>query len=404
MATLANVQIADKESPFDSGGAYLLTQKCDVDETVSISPDREVEVHKNSPYVVARIKGAVDAMDAFNKSHEVVQQALDLLSVQGKVHLSTRNVPDERLVWWRGASDQVLRIISVAEIQHKIGLGKIIAIDKDGNVVPAVPPPPVIYHESFRYFRLSQVTDNLFDAFRNMYLAFESLLDHIAPRGKGEREGQWFKRALETANSSISLSKGFTPTKSDVVADIYDQIYVEIRCAIFHSKTGPRLLPQNLSDRDKVSEGLRKVSRLVLLLAEHFLHSRYMSGGLTNDAFSMSIKPLLQTSTILVSDSDLPLDKSDTLDSPALRCIVEMKTDLAPDLSEPGLLFIRGTVKAADLCPLRRIGRFAVKHNNKLAMTVTIEAELKYDGIDLLEAHLGIQLRNIREPKHLYRA
>jgi hypothetical protein len=81
-----------------------------------------------------------------------------------------------------------------------------------------------------------------------------------------------------------------------------------------------------------------------------------------------------------------------------------MKTVLAPELSEPGLIFILGTVKAADLYPLKRIGRFAVKHNNKLGMTATIEAELKYDGIDLLEAQLGVQLRNIREPKRLYRA
>lgn len=404
MATLANVQIADKGSPFDSGGAYLLAQKCDVDETVSISPDREVEVRKNSPYVVARIKGAADAMDAFNKSHEVVQQALDLLSAQGKVHLSTRNVLDERLVWWRGASGQILRFISVAEMAVKMGLPKLIVKDKDGNVVPAVPPPPVIHHECFRYFRLSQVTDSLFDAFRNMYLAFESLLEYVAPRLDREKEGHWFKRALKTADSSISLSKGFTPTTSDVVADIYDQIYVGIRCAIFHSKSGPRLLPQNLSHRDKVNDGLRKVTGLVLLLAEHFLHSRYMSGGLTNYAFSMSMKSLFQSSTIIVSDSDLPIDKSDTLDSPAFRCALEMKTVLAPELSEPGLAFVIGTIKAADLGPPTKVARFGVKHNSNLAMSATIEAELKYEGIDLLEAQLGVQLRNVREPKRLYTA
>jgi hypothetical protein len=259
------------------------------------------------------------------------------------------------------------------------------------------------YHFHLRYFRLSQVTDNLFDAFRNMYLAFESLLDHIAPRGR-EGEGEWFKRALETANRSISLSKGFTPTTSDVVADIYCQIYEGIRCKIFHSKTGRRLLPQNVSDRDKVSDGLRKVTRLVLLLAKYSLHSRYMSGGLTNDAFSMSMKSLLQTSTILVSDSDLPLDKSDALDSPAFRSAMEMKTELAPDLSEPGLVFILGIIKAADLHPLSKVARFGIKHNNKLAMSFTIEAELKYDGIDVLEAQLGGQLRNVREPKRLFTA
>ena len=164
------------------------------------------------------------------------------------------------------------------------------------------------------------------------------------------------------------------------------------------------MLPQNLSDRQKVSEGLRKVTSLVLSLAEHFLHSRYITGGLVRSTFSGTLESLLQTSTILVSDSDLPIEKSDTLDSPAFRSAMEMKTELAPDLSEPGLVFILGTIKAADLHPLSKVARFGIKHNNKLAMSFTIEAELKYDGIDVLEAQLGGQLRNVREPKRLFTA
>ncbi|MGA2588152.1 MAG: hypothetical protein ABSF88_14150 [Candidatus Aminicenantales bacterium] len=408
MATLANAQIADKDSPFDSGAAYLLAQKCDVNEIIAISPDREVEVLKNNPYVIARIKGATTATDAFNESHEVVQQALDLLSVQGKAYLSTRNALDENLIWWREPSGQVLRVVSVFNWSVTVGGPiEIIETDKDGNVVPRTAPPQVIYHESFRYFRLSQVTDDLFDAFRNMYLAFESLLEYVAPRLKSESEGRWLRRALRIANSRIPLIGVFAPTTSDVVADIYKQIYVYIRCAIFHSKTSPRLLPllpQNLSDRKIVGEGLIKLTRLVLLIAENCLHARHHTGRLTYDGFSMMTKPMLQTSTILVSDSDEPPDKADTLDSPAYRGALEMKTGPAPDLSEPGLNFILGTIDKAALHALTRIARFGVKSNNKLLMTTTIEAELKHAGIDRLEAQLGIQLRNVREPKHLYKA
>jgi hypothetical protein len=404
MATLANVQIADRDSPFDSGAAYLLSQKCDVDETISIAPEREVEVRRNSPYVVVRIKGASNATDAFNESHEVVQQALDLLSVQGKAHLSTRNALDESLIWWRGPSGQALRVISVTDLSVTAGLPKITATDRDGNVVPQPPLPQIIYHESFRYFRLSQVTDDLFDAFRNMYLAFESLLGHVSPRARAEREGRWIKRALITANAKVPLSTGFTPTTSDVVEDIYRQIYEEIRCAIFHSKTSPRLLPQNASDRKKVSEGLKNLTRLVLLLAENYLHARHPTGGFTYAGFNMITQPMLQSSTILVSDSDIPLDKAETLDSSAYKGAVEMTTRSVPDLSEPGLNFILGIANLADIHSLMRVARFGVKYNNNLVMAVTIDAELKHAGIDQLEALLGIQLRNVREPKRLYRA
>jgi hypothetical protein len=403
MATLANVQIADKDSPFDSGGAYLLTQKCDIDRIITISAEREVEVCKNSPYVVARIKGATSATDAFNESHEVVQQALDLLSAQGEAHLTTRNTQDESLIWWRGPSGQVLRFISVSNMSVTMDLVELTVTDKDGNVVPPTPQPETIYHESLRYFRLSQATDDLFDAFRNMYLAFESLLEYISPY-KGEGEGVWVKNALAIANSKVPLTRAFKSTTSNVVDEIYSKIYVNIRCAIFHSKTGFHLVPQNLSDRKKVAEGLRILARLVLLLAEEYLHVRFPTGGLTYDGFNLMTKSMFQTPTVLVTESNTPFDKAVTLDSPAYKGAVAMKTEPAPDLSEPGLYFIIGRIGSADLCSLTKIGRFGVTKNDILLTDSPIEAELKYDGIDLLEAQLGVQFRNKREPKRLYGA
>jgi hypothetical protein len=37
------------------------------------------------------------------------------------------------------------------------------------------------HHIGFRFFRLAQVTDDLYDAYRNMYLAFEVLLSSRVP-------------------------------------------------------------------------------------------------------------------------------------------------------------------------------------------------------------------------------
>jgi hypothetical protein len=403
MATLANVQIAEKNSASDSGAAYFLTQKCDTDRIIPISADREVEICKNSPYVVARIKGATNATDAFNESHEVVQQALDLLSAQGEAHLTTRNTQDECLIWWRGPSGQVLRFISVSNMSVTMDLVKLTVTDKDGNVVPPAPQPETIYHESLRYFRLSQVTDDLFDAFRNMYLAFESLLEYISPK-KGKDEKTWLKNALAIANSKVPLTRAFKPTTSNVVDEIFSQIYVVIRCAIFHSKTGSHLVPQNLSDRKKVAEGLRMLTRLVMLLAEEYLNVRFRTGVLTYDGFNLMTKSVFQTPTIFVAESNTPFDKAITLDSPAYKGAVAMKTEPAPNLSEPGLYFIIGSISTADLCLLTKIGRFGVTKNDKLLTDSTIEAELKYSGIDLLEAQLGLQLRNVRGPKRLYGA
>src|SRR5664279_4158410 len=79
--------------------------------------------------------------------------------------------------------------------------------DAQGNIIPP-PPRSTFWHESFRYYRLSQTTDDLFDAYRNVYLALESVLSTISPQkvnaatGRiAEQEGQWFERALTDAGN-----------------------------------------------------------------------------------------------------------------------------------------------------------------------------------------------------------
>ncbi len=51
----------------------------------------------------------------------------------------------------------------------------------DGSPISAPPPPPDPWNPSFRYLRLGQATTDLVDAFRNYYLALESLLSAIEP-------------------------------------------------------------------------------------------------------------------------------------------------------------------------------------------------------------------------------
>ena len=64
---------------------------------------------------------------------------------------------------------------------------------------------------ALRFYRLAQNTDDLYEAYRNAYLCFESLLNDIHPiplkkngkPAKGERD--WFKDALKVVNSKIQL-------------------------------------------------------------------------------------------------------------------------------------------------------------------------------------------------------
>jgi hypothetical protein len=403
MATLAGVLISDKHSPFDSGAAFLLSQKCTVNEVVQPQPDWEIEIRALSPYVVARGIGASNAADAFNSAHEIAQQGLDLLSISGKADLTILNSTSECLIWWREDKLRILRAVSITELPIKVGPVEIVVKDQAGNVVQQPPIPQIIFHESFRYFRLSQTTDDLYDAFRNMYLSFELLLEHIVPKTE-RREGEWLKRALVTVNATVPLSRALTPRTSDIVQEIYDEIYIAIRCAIFHAKHYSYLLPHNLQDRGKVNEGLKKLTRIVLLLAENWLHARRGGGLITYYAFDNMTKPLLSDSEILISDVNLSVCADETLDSPAYVSAVAFPARFAPELSEPGLNCAIGAIDTSLLHSLKSIVRFGLKHETLLCLGLGIEAELTYEDFDRIEAQMGFQLRNVRQPKHLFKA
>lgn len=403
MATLAGILVADKYSDLDSGAAFLLSQKCNVSEVVYINSNEEVEVQEGCPYVVSRIRGASSADDAFNKAYEVAQQGLDILSITGQADLSIQNASDEYLVWWREQPTQILRVATVTRIPVEIKPATYSLTDKDGNIIPPPLPPQPIYHESFRYLRLSQVTDDLFDAFRNAYLALESLLQSIEPISNREREGDWLKRALKKVNSNVSLSSVYSSTSTDIALDIHDNIYKRIRCSIFHAKNKPCLTPQNLIDRRVVSEGLDNLIKIVLLIAEHYFGAKRPSGFMFHSGFDMWIKPLVLNSKIAVSDNDLPCDNSDTLDQSTLQKSVTMPTRFVPELSKTGLNTILGVIEADQLQKLSKTSKFTVINDSGLRISLNLKSFLTYESVDRLEVQIGIQHQNVRQAKQFFK-
>ena len=65
-------------------------------------------------------------------------------------------------------------------------------------------PDALEWDESLRYFRLSQATDDLFDAFRNLFLALESILSLKTPQQSEGSESKWLRRAWGAARERMS--------------------------------------------------------------------------------------------------------------------------------------------------------------------------------------------------------
>lgn len=201
-----------------------------------------------------------DSLDAANKG-------LDFLSARGQGDYWIRNAEDEHIVWWMDGPRAVVRALSVPTFRIQVG-----QVTVTGGE-PVVPPPPK-WHESLRYFRLSQTTDDLFEAYRNLHLALESILDTLTPRlnAKGmpaEREGEWFKRALVEAGKIVTLQSFAPRGVIDPAQALWDELYRDRRSALFHAKLSRvYLLPHSSQTRHDMAESLKRLTGLYLAFSQ----------------------------------------------------------------------------------------------------------------------------------------
>jgi len=170
-----------------------------------------------------------------------------------------------------------------------------------------VPPP---HHAAYRYFRYSQAAQNVFDAYRNMFLALESLLDTVVPKQSGEGETDWLKRALVDAVRLKGLDLGAfaKPAGKDPVEDFVDAHYSAVRCAVFHSKSsaGQVLRPGSLAAQDTVLQQLLAVQALVEHLMKTEFSVRLPSSGFFHSGFGMLLSQLAPVTGLLISVGECP--------------------------------------------------------------------------------------------------
>jgi hypothetical protein len=134
-----------------------------------------VELVAGSRRIVARGPSGGGYRDVRDEGVAAAQQALDVLAIRGGSAETIVDVDSEHLTWWTEPGGTVLRVVFVSDMN--------VTVSASGGGQP----PTVKWHASFRYFRLSQTTTDLFDAYRNLYLALESILSTVVPPGLGKK-------------------------------------------------------------------------------------------------------------------------------------------------------------------------------------------------------------------------
>lgn len=404
MGTLGSIPIADRTSESSSGAAFLLAQASRVSETVYVAQDSSLELRTGVEYAIARFCGAGSPEEALTLGHRLVQQGLDLLSILGKDDLTLLDSADDYMVWWREQDKQVLRVVSTSTLNFDVPPVRVVVHDRDGNEVvqPEVRPE---YHYAFRYFRLSQITEDLYDAYRNMYLAFELLLSSKYPKGNREREIDWLQRGIEEADSLLNLSSLVSSSATDAIQTIIRTIYYDARLPLFHAKEGRDFyLPQSSHHHQAVLQALQLLTKMVLRMSEVWYQARRLGGGVTRGWVYRSIEDLLSRSRMLMSDDTSEFDPSQSdLGHERYKTAVWLDAELVPNPGGtdkgPALL---GRISAEGFDPNASVRRFEVVDEKAPLIAHILKDALTLAGIDQLECRFDTRVSNIRQPKYLF--
>jgi hypothetical protein len=384
---------------FSLGGTVL------TDAQVALTSGWTAEVLAGTQTIVARGPQASGYEIALDAGLNAAQEALDVFCIRGTLSLAVVRVEATHFAWWTDSARTIMRVVGV--VDRNVGMTATLSVvDSHGNPKP-VPPLPVVWHESFRYFRVSQTSTDLFDAYRNLYLALESILTTMVPvlqlsNGRSEPESSWLKRALRKIHrETLPLARYAPPGSIDPPAAIYQDVYAQTRTAIFHAKQGRRaLLPQHPGTRAGVVDTLERLSRLYLDFVDKALGVRRAAGVMTLGGFNLAMQPLIDvTSEMAISDDDSPLDRADTAVNPGGGSVAQFAAAYDPALDRPGYKYWLGELHSARFGPVQRVSRLGLLHHSILTQAKRLDDPVSLSGIDVLQVQLGQRLVNTNHPR-----
>lgn len=346
------------------GGAFRLSAPAPVSNAEPLPAGWVAQFRRGSRQLVVRGNTGSDSYDdAIEEAHAAAQEALDRVAMRALSYAVIEHSESEHIVWWTHRAVTTVRVFCVSDMGVS-GSASAEVRDQHGNPVPQPQPPSLPWHESLRYFRFAQTTSDLFDAYRNMYLALEALLSDVVPQhlsGQGrpaEGERNWLRRALLQINAILPLAPYAPTSASNAVNAVLDDLYAGTRTRLFHSKSGrPVLLPHGAVSQKAVLESLERLSRLYLDLFGITVGFRRPARVMTSVGFEMSTR---YATTAVISDDSSPEDLPNVSINPDGRSRFAPTTHRAEALTRSGLTFwlgeAQGPAISVAMPVIRRVG------------------------------------------------
>jgi hypothetical protein len=406
MAKIGNIYIGGKEAEtpnsehFPSGIASPLKFESKVDYTWDSQDARwQVELQKGHASVVARSRDPQAYDNLVTTGIAQIQICLDIIAVK-KLGILVLDHPEiNHIALFQRDNEAVLRHFSV----HTLGIDAKFSVevrDKDGNIKPSPPIPEPSWTWAFRYYRLSQASQDIFEAYRNLFLSLEALLNNIRPWQKGEREKAWLKKALSEVSGKVKLTKYVPATITDPIDYIVQTQYENIRCRLFHAKYPAALLPFKELKPTDVLVAYEALLRLWRDIAETYFQVPRGGSVVTYQGFkSLMDKAFRHPISLRFTEDSSPASKEDTQLSPLGLATFEFEQPTYLSETKPGIVSWQGEITLLDVHKHLSIHRICSVAGKTLMTVDFIRDGLSPSGVDILQTYQNMRLSNTGQPK-----
>jgi hypothetical protein len=381
----AGVPLQDAGDSWRNGAVFLLRKPARASGSVSVHGWVTSVVGGQRAVITCGPSVATSFDATFVEALNAANRGLDYLSVTAQADCSIRDAPDDSLIWWPDAAQGgvVMRYQMVLPLPMSFSATGVVK-DAQGNVVYPPPAPTPMADDAFRFVRMARTSDDLFDAYRNLFLAFESLLSDIRPRRRQqppplpwwkrclkkspsagntpwEPEHEWFMDALDHADKLVTLDTLTPPDVTNHKKWINRHIYSAERSALMHAKRGQNyLLPHDAADRAELIESLGRLSDYIKNLIEKHLHVRGRSGFFTHHFIATVAQGLMPQFLPVVSDDEGPVIQGiENLINPDATVVQLQSSTPRVDPNNPELWWALAHCDAAvvaGLSAIRRVG------------------------------------------------
>lgn len=356
-----------------------------------------VSLRAGQPVVVARSRNSFARGESYAQGLEAVEQALDLICYQLNEPLLLEPHNESRLVIETVGGERVMTLRYTHHIPMRAPVVEVLA-GEDGTTKSEPSWKPVL-----RYYRLSQTRDNMFDAYRYMFLAFEAFLYSRWPLYEKPREKEiaWLTRAVREFGKSVRLERFVaTPTSDAAVAFVKSQ-YTLFRLPLFHAKKSSMTLPhEGLSEKD-VAGAYGRLTRAVREGLTKFFGFSGQAGAITHAFFQDGLTRMFEKEDVIVvfsSNNGICGSKEHMFSSGSPNTTEFDRLEIEP-ASKSDTRLVTALLDLKEGTSRGPIYNLGVRHGDETWVYAMLDTPLSLEGISVFRVEMEFRLTNLNWPR-----